>query len=64
MQIFFNNKFIGGYNLLEGRFFNIEDFNGDGNKVVVGKDILKTAKTEGNNKYIYTEILKNIWLLG
>ncbi len=51
--IFFNNKFIGGYNLLEGRFFNIEDFNGDGNKVVVGKDILKTAKTEGNNKYIY-----------
>lgn len=51
--IYFNENFTGGYNLLEGRFFNRNDFKSNSKVVVIGKDVLKMSKMENEKRYIY-----------
>lgn len=50
--IYFNGEFNNSYNLLEGRFFNKEDFNRNHRLAVIGKDVLKYVKIENNKGYI------------
>lgn len=51
--IYFNNKFTGGYNQLEGRFLNADDFKDNRKVTVVGKDVLDKTKIENGKRYIY-----------
>lgn len=51
--IFFNGVFNNSYNLLDGRFFTTEDFNKNNKLAVIGKDVLKYTKVNGNKRYIF-----------
>lgn len=51
--IYFNGMYKNGYNLLEGRFFNPEDFKQNRKVVVIGKKLIDNVKTENGEKYIY-----------
>lgn len=50
--IYFDGDFNNSYNLISGRFFNKNDFEGNNNLVVIGKDMLKYTKTEGEKRYL------------
>ncbi|NRT71379.1 ABC transporter permease [Clostridium beijerinckii] len=50
--IYFGKDFNSAYNLISGRFFNKDDFEKNNNLVVIGKDMLKYTKTEGEKRYL------------
>lgn len=51
--IYFNGIYKSGYNLLEGRFFNLEDFKENKKVVVIGKKLIDNVQIENGQKYIY-----------
>ncbi|BAH05392.1 membrane protein [Clostridium kluyveri] len=51
--IYFNGIYKSGYNLLEGRFFNVEDFKENRKVVVIGKKLINNVQTEDGKRYIY-----------
>lgn len=53
--IYFNGIYKNGYNLLEGRFFTLEDFNKSEKVVVIGKKLINNmnVQTENGKKYIH-----------
>lgn len=50
--IYFNGKFNYPYNLIEGRFFNIQDFENKTKVVVIGKDIINKSIVEDGKRYL------------
>ncbi|MBN1069562.1 ABC transporter permease [Clostridium botulinum] len=50
--IYFSEDFNNSYNLISGRFFNKNDFEENNNLVVIGKDMLKYTKIEGEKSYL------------
>lgn len=50
--IYFSGEFNSAYNLISGRFFNKNDFEENNNLVVIGKDMLKYTKIEGEKRYL------------
>lgn len=51
--IYFNGMYKNGYNLLEGRFFSLGDFEKDEKVVVIGKKLIDNVETENGKRYIY-----------
>ncbi|MBP2032887.1 putative ABC transport system permease protein [Clostridium algifaecis] len=53
--IYFNGIYENGYNLLEGRFFNLQDFKENKKVVVVGKNLInsESIQIENGRRYIY-----------
>jgi len=51
--IYFNGIYKSGYNLLEGRFFNVDDFKKNSKVVVIGKKLINNVQTENGKRYIY-----------
>lgn len=52
--LYFNNMFTGGYELLEGRFFNASDFYNTNNKIVIGKSLLNKTIIEHGSRFLYS----------
>lgn len=50
--IYFSEDFNNSYNLISGRFFNKNDFKENNNLVVIGKDMLKYTRLEGEKRYL------------
>lgn len=51
--LYFNGEYKNHYNIIEGRFFNKEDFDKGNKLVVIGKNLLSKTKTENSKRYIY-----------
>ncbi|EJP6473843.1 ABC transporter permease [Clostridium botulinum] len=53
LGIYFNGIYKNGYNLLEGRFFTLEDFKKNKKVVIIGKNLINNVHVENGKRYIY-----------
>lgn len=51
--VYFNGIYKSGYNLLQGRFFNVDDFKENRKVVVIGKKLINNMQIENGKRYIY-----------